>query len=76
MTSVELRSDIQKILERIENESLLRAIHDFLIVRENAVDGQIWNALTKEQQNEVYLSYQESENDNNLIDWEDVKKKV
>jgi len=74
MGTIELKSDLHKILDKIENEQLLRAIYDFLKQRENSVEGQIWKTLTEEQKKEVYLSYEESKDDNNLIDWEDVKK--
>jgi hypothetical protein len=76
MGTIELKSDLHKILDRIDNEQLLRAIYDFLKQRENSVEGQIWKTLTEEQKKEVYLSYEESKDDNNLIDWEDIKKKV
>jgi hypothetical protein len=75
MSTLELKSDLHKILEKIDNEQLLRALYDFLKQRENAQEGQIWKTLTEEQKKEVYLSYEESKNDDNLIDWEDVKMK-
>jgi hypothetical protein len=75
MGTIELKSDLHKILDKIDNEQLLRAIYDFLKQRENSVEGQIWKTLTEEQKREVYLSYDESEDDKNLINWEDVKKK-
>ena len=75
MGTIELKSNLHKIVDKIDNEQLLRAIYDFLKQRENSVEGQIWKTLTEEQKREVYLSYEESEDDNNLIDWEDVKEK-
>lgn len=75
MGTIELKSDLHKILDRIENEQLLRTIHDFLKQRETAKEGQIWKTLTEEQKKEVYSSYEESQDDKNLIDWETVKKK-
>jgi hypothetical protein len=75
MGTVELKSDLHKILDRIENEQLLRTIYDFLKQRETAKEGQIWQSLTEEQKKEVYLSYEESQDDNKLIHWETVKKK-
>jgi hypothetical protein len=76
MGTIELKSNLHKILDKIENEQLLRAIYDFLKQRENSVEGQIWKTLTEEEKKEVYLSYEESKDDKNLIDWEDVKKKL
>ncbi len=70
MGIIELKSDLHKILDRIENEQLLRTIYDFLKQRKNAQEGQLWKTLTEEQKQEVYLSYEESQDDKNLIDWE------
>ena len=75
MGTTELKTDLHKILDRIENEQLLRTIYDFLKQRENTQEGQIWKTLSDEQKNEVYLSYEESMEENNLIDWETIKKK-
>lgn len=75
MGTIELKSDLHKILDRIENEQLLRTIYDFLKQRENAKEGQIWNALTVDQKKEVYLSYEESQDDKNLKAWETIKNK-
>jgi hypothetical protein len=75
MGAIELKSELHKILDKIENEQLLRTIYDFLKQNENVEEGQIWNTLTEEQKKEVYLSYEESQDDKNLIDWEQVKKK-
>ncbi len=75
MGALELKSDLHKILDRIENEQLLRTIYDFLKQRETSKEGQIWQTLTEEQKKEVYLSYEESQDDKNLSDWEVVKRK-
>ena len=75
MGAVQLKSDLQKIIERIDNEQLLQTIYDFLKQREDSKEGQIWKTLTEEQKREVYLSYEESEKDEHLISWENLKSK-
>jgi len=75
MGTIELKSDLRRILEKIEDEQLLRTIYDFLKQSENAEVGQIWKTLTDDQRKEVYASYEESKDDKNLTSWEDVKKK-
>lgn len=75
MGTIELKSDLRKILDKIEDEQLLRTVYDFLKQGENAEAGQIWKTLTEEQRKEVYASYEESKNDRNLTSWEDIKKK-
>ena len=74
MGTIELKSNLHKIVDKINNEELLRTIYDFLKLRENSEEGRIWKTLTEEQKKEVFLSYEESENDNNLVSWSDVKK--
>ncbi|MBN8653505.1 MAG: hypothetical protein J0L67_18900 [Cytophagales bacterium] len=73
MSTLELKSDLYKILDKIDNEELLRTIYDFLKQPDDS--KSFWSSLTEAQRQEVYLSYQESENDANLISWDDLKKK-
>lgn len=77
MGTIELKSNLHKIVDRIEDEQLLRAIYSFLKTRESSEDGQIWKQLTDEQKKEVLEAYEESEDDANLIDdkniWKDLK---
>ncbi len=75
MGTIELKSDLHKILDKIENEQLLRTIYEFLKQSEDVEEGQIWKTLNEEQKKEVYLSYEESQDDKNLIAWDTVKKK-
>ncbi|GMQ29145.1 hypothetical protein Aconfl_17880 [Algoriphagus confluentis] len=75
MGALQLKSDLQKIIERIDNEQLLQTVYDFLKQREDSKEGEFWKSLTKEQKKEIYLSYEESEDDENLIAWENLKKK-
>jgi len=75
MSTVELKSDLHKILDTIENEQLLRTIYDFLKQGASKEEGLIWKTLTEEQKQEVYLSYEESQDDKNLISWDTIKKK-
>lgn len=75
MGAAQLKSDLQKIIERIDNEQLLQTVYDFLKQREDSKEGEFWKSLTDEQKKEIYLSYEESENDENLIAWESLKKK-
>lgn len=49
MGTIELKSDLRKILDGIEDEQLLRAVYDFLKQHENVEVGQIWKTLTDEQ---------------------------
>ncbi|MFZ1809340.1 MAG: hypothetical protein WAU36_19055 [Cyclobacteriaceae bacterium] len=72
MSAIELKKNLHQIVDRIEDERLLRTIYSFLEIREKSTDGQMWNSLTESQKKEVLEIYEESENDSNLIDDSDV----
>ncbi|WP_373522839.1 hypothetical protein [Aquiflexum sp.] len=72
MGTVELKSDLHKILDTIENEELLRTVYDFLKQGQKTEKGQFWNTLTEDQKKEVYLSYEQSQDDEKLIKWDDI----
>jgi len=76
MSTVKLKSNIHNIVDRIQNEELLQAVYDFLKVKETNKSGGLWESLTKEQKEEVYLSFEESEDDSNLIDRESFFKRT
>lgn len=67
MNTIELKSEIHKIIDRIESNELLQSLHDFLKVKEKSTPGSLWNSLSEEQKEEVFLSFEESEDENNLI---------
>lgn len=60
------------MVDRIEDERLLRAVYDFLEVREKSTEGQLWKTLTTEQKQEVLQAYEDSENGSTLTDDKDV----
>ncbi|MDR9365607.1 MAG: hypothetical protein RI575_09735 [Balneolaceae bacterium] len=67
METVKLKHNIHQIIDRIENQELLQSLYDFLKVRENVKTVSLWNSLSQEQKNEVLLSFEVSENEQNLI---------
>lgn len=75
MSTAELKSDLSKMLEKINDEQLLRTIYDFLKQGTNAEEGRFWKTLTEEQKRRVYESYEQSKDEKNLISWDTIKKK-
>lgn len=71
MTAMELRANLHKVIDRIQNEELLHSIYDFLKTRENTQTGELWTSLTNDQKEELLASYEESEDDDKLISNED-----
>ncbi|MCG2590342.1 hypothetical protein [Rhodohalobacter sulfatireducens] len=67
METFKLKHNIHQIIDRIENQELLQSLYDFLKGRENVKTVSLWNSLSQEQKNEVLLSFEVSENEQNLI---------
>ncbi len=76
MSTTEIRSNLHKIVDRIENEHLLSTIYSFLKQREESKGGELWNSLSKDQKAQVLNAFDESEDDNNLVDDSDVWKSI
>jgi len=74
MNTLELKSSIHKTVESIQNEELLQTVYDFLKSKQMNKSGEMWNSLTEEQKNEVRITYEESEDENNLKDVDELFK--
>ena len=72
MGSVELKSNIHKMVDGIQNEQLLQTLYDFLKIRATSQPGNLWSSLTKEQRKEVLLAFDESEDEKNLINRDEI----
>lgn len=72
MGIVDLKSNLHKIIDGIEDEQLLHAIYSFLEKRENTKEGLLWKQLTDEQKKELLQAYEDSEDEANLIDDKDI----
>ena len=75
MRTTKLKSSIHQIVDRIQSVQLLETIYDFLKTRENTKPGEIWKSLTDEERSEVLLSFEESEDEQNLVDIDEVIKR-
>lgn len=72
METIELKSNLHKIIDQIQNEQLLQSLYDFLKENDSSKTGHSWNTMTVEQKQEVLLAYKESEDENNLIARENI----
>jgi 2-phosphoglycerate kinase len=75
MTTVELKNNFHHLIDSIDNESLLMKFYDLLLRKKDPRDGRLLNYLTKEEQEELYLAEEESENSYNVVSNEEQKKK-
>jgi hypothetical protein len=76
METIDLRSNIHKIVDGIQSEQSLQKLYNFLKVWDTNKPGQLWDSLTEKQKQEVLLAYGESENEDDLIARENVFKQT
>lgn len=67
MSTVELKSNIIKLVKDIQNDELLESLWKFLSKRRASASGDMWSDLTSVQKQEVLDAYQESEEEKNLV---------
>ncbi|MCK4664951.1 MAG: hypothetical protein KAT68_18925 [Bacteroidales bacterium] len=75
MDSIELRNNFHNLINNIKNDVLLMRFYDIMIRAENTEEGKLMGRLTKEEYEELMLAYKESEDEENLISHEEIKKK-
>jgi len=71
----ELRKDLHKMIDEVEDKILLETLFQFLGEVKYQYSGEIWNSLVEEEKNQVYLSLEESQNEENLVSWESIRNK-
>ena len=75
MTTIELKNNFHRLIDSIDNESLLMKFYDLLLRKQKQSEGKLLEYLTKEEQEELFLAEEESHNPNNLVSNEEQKKK-
>jgi len=68
MGTIELKTNIHKIVDDIQNEDLLNTIYQFLQSRASEKSGGLWESLSESQKAEILLAYEESLDEKNLLD--------
>ncbi len=76
MGALELKSDIHKMIDGIQNEQRLQILNYFLKARASNQPGNHWNSLTEEQRREVLLAVEESEDNSNFTNRDEIFKKT
>jgi hypothetical protein len=75
MNTPELKKNFHNLIDHIDNESILISFYELMKKRATSEDGKLWSRLTKEDQESLLLTLEESEQSYNLIDHEEMKKK-
>ena len=75
MTTIELKTNLHKVIDSINNDLLLSKFYLVIMNMKNVSDGDLWNSLSKEQQEELIISDNESEDEKNLVPYSKILKK-
>ena len=75
MNTLELKKDFHNLIDSIDNESLLSDFYTLIKRRISSKEGKLWKGLTKKEQEELNLAFEESEKLENLISHEEMRKK-
>ena len=75
MTTLELKNNFHHLIDSIENENLLQEFYELMLRKRASKDGRLWAMLSKDEIEELLLANDESENPENLIPHEEMKKK-
>ncbi|HSY61444.1 MAG TPA: hypothetical protein VK796_06180 [Cytophaga sp.] len=69
-----IKQKLHTLIDNIDNESLLTQVYELIYKKSASKEGDLWSKLSPEQQQEVLLSLEESNDATNLISNDDVKK--
>jgi hypothetical protein len=75
MTIKELKSNLHHLIDKLGNTELLEEYYNEIKSIVNSSKHRIWDSLTEDQKKEVLLSFDESNDESNLIDNEEVMNK-
>jgi hypothetical protein len=74
MNTIELKRNFHQLIDKIDNESLLKDFYELLKHR-SANEGELWNNLSNSEKEELLLTLEESKNPYNLKSHDEMKKK-
>ena len=74
MAIANIKSDFHHLIDKIDNEELLKAFYALLSGRVENATGQLWQSLTEAEQKELLLAEEESKKPENLISDKEAKQ--
>lgn len=69
-----IKQKLHDLIESIDNESILTQVYELVYKKSSSKEGDLWSKLSAEQQKEVLLSLEESNDPDNLVSNEEVKR--
>lgn len=75
MNTIELKNNFHHLIDTIENDALLSKFYTMMRNAKENQEGKLWKKLSEEERNELMLSFEESEDEANLIPDSEIQKK-
>jgi len=75
MTTIELKSNLHKLIDNINNDSVLSKFYEILERANQTKEGSLWGRLSAEEQQELLAIEKESHFSENLIPHSQMIKK-
>jgi hypothetical protein len=75
MTTLELKNNFHHLIDSIENENLLKEFYELMLRKKASKDGRLWAMLSEDEIEELLLANEDSENQDNIISHEEMRKK-
>ena len=66
--SIRIKDNLHSLIDKIDNDDLLEIVYKILNSRNIGAEGALIRSLSQEQNKELYESYDESQDESNLID--------
>lgn len=73
--SIRIKDDLHSLIDKIDNDDLLEMVYKILDSRNKSTEGELIRSLSEEQKKELYESYDESQDESNLIDLNELRAK-
>jgi hypothetical protein len=73
--SIRIKDNLHSLIDKIDNDDLLEMVYKILNSRNKGAEGELIGNLSEEQKKELYESYDESQDESNLIDLNELRAK-
>ena len=73
--SIRIKDDLHSLIDKIDNDDLLEMVYKILDSRNKSIEGELIRGLSEQQKKELYESYDESQDESNLIDLDKLRAK-
>ena len=75
MNTLDLKANPHRLIDRIDNETVLSRFYEILEKASTYKDGTFWNRLTNEERQELLLIDKQTDSEDNLLSMETLKAK-